>query len=157
MYPPDDSSPDVLIASCWTTAGPASPLDADQRSPIPFATRVAISADAGFAGFGITHADIVDLGNTIGLMEARDILRDNGIQFVELEMLMDWFTTGQSRKSSDVVRHDLLAAAETLPVRHIKVGATYGATPWPVSVIAHELRQLARQAADVGALIALEP
>lgn len=148
---------DVLIASCWTTAGATSPLDEDQRSRVGFASRVVITADAGFSGFGITHSDIVELDNTIGLAEARDILLDNGIQFVELEMLMDWFTTGQSRRSSDVVRRDLLAAAETLPVRHIKVGATYGTTSWPTNLIAHELYELARQAADVGALIALEP
>lgn len=148
---------EVLVASCWTTAGGTSPLDEDQRSLIPFATRVAITADAGFRGFGITHADIVELGNTIGLKEARDILLDKGIQFVELEMLMDWFTTGQSRTSSDRVRRDLLAATETLPVRHIKVGATYGTTSWPKDLIAHELNVLARQAADVGSRIAVEP
>ena len=56
-----------LIASCWTTAGAASPLDEDQRSPVPFATRVALAADAGFTGFGITHADILALSETMGL------------------------------------------------------------------------------------------
>lgn len=148
---------DVLIASCWTTAGATSPLDEDQRSRVGFATRVAVTADAGFRGFGITHADIVELDTTIGLAGARDILLDSGIQFVELEMLMDWFTTGQSRTSSDLVRRDLLAAAETLPVRHIKVGATYGTTFWPTNLIAHELKELASQASDVGARIAVEP
>lgn len=148
---------DTLLASCWTTAGATSPLDADQRSRVGFETRVVIAADIGFRGFGITHADIVELDNTIGLEEARDILLDHGIQFVELEMLMDWFTTGQSRTSSDLVRRDLLAAAQTLPVRHIKVGATYGAMSWPKDLIARELNELASQAADVGALIAVEP
>jgi len=148
---------DVLLASCWTTAGATSPLDEDQRSGVDFETRVAITADTGFRGFGITHADIVELDNSIGLEEARDILLDNGIQFVELEMLMDWFTSGQSRTSSDLVRRDLLAAAQILPVRHIKVGATYGITSWPTNLIAHELNELASQAADVGALIAVEP
>ena len=157
MNESESSVEQVLVASCWTTAGATSPLDEDQRSLIPFATRVAITADAGFRGFGITHADIVELGNTIGLAEARDILLDNGIQFVELEMLMDWFTTGQSRTSSDRVRRDLLAATETLPVRHIKVGATYGTTSWPKDLIAHELNVLASQAADVGSRIAVEP
>lgn len=157
MNPNGEHSPDVLIASCWTTAGPASPLDPDQRSPIPFTTRVEVTAEAGFGGLGITHADIVELDNTIGLAEARGILLDTGIQFVELEMLMDWFTTGPSRTSSNVVRRDLLSAAGTLPVRHIKVGATYSTTPWPTNLIARELKELASQAADVGARIALEP
>lgn len=146
-----------LIASCWTTAGPTSPLDADQRSTIPFATRVAVAADVGFTGFGITHADIVALSESIGLVQARDILIDSGITYVELEMLMDWFTSGTSREASDRVRGDLLAAAAVLPVRHIKVGSTYSAAPWPVTALAWELRLLAAQAADVGARVALEP
>ena len=151
------TAPEVLIASCWTTAGAASPLDEDQRSPVPFATRVAIAGEAGFAGFGITHADIVALRDTIGLSDARDILMSSGIAFVELEMLMDWFTTGPPRESSDRVRRDLLEAAEVLPVRHVKVGSTYGSMSWPATDIAKELRVLSSQAADVGARIALEP
>ena len=154
---PDDSEEVALIASCWTTAGAVSPLDEDQRSPVPFVTRVAIAADIGFTGFGITHADIVALGDTIGLGEARDILLDSGIQFVELEMLMDWFTTGPLRESSDRIRRDLLRAANTLPVRHIKVGSTYSSMDRPPDGIASELKLLCSQAADIGARIALEP
>lgn len=108
---------DVLLPSCWTTAGATSPLEEDQRSRVAFETRVAITADVGSCGFGITHADIVELDKTIGLEEARNILLNNGIHFVELETLMDWFTTSQSRTSSDLVRRDLLAAAEALPMR----------------------------------------
>ena len=93
----------------------------------------------------------------MGLDECRDIILDSGIQFVELEMLMDWFTTGSSRESSDRVRQDLLRAADTLPARHIKVGSTYGSIDWPMSGIAQELRLLSSQAADVGVRIALEP
>jgi len=148
---------EALIASCWTTAGAASPLDEDQRSPVPFATRVALAADVGFRGFGITHADILSLSETIGLDECRDIIVESGIQFVELEMLMDWFTTGSSRESSDRMRDDLLRASATLPVRHIKVGSTYGSIDWPMSGVAQELRLLSSQAADVGVQIALEP
>jgi sugar phosphate isomerase/epimerase len=154
---PSESNDVALIASCWTTAGAVSPLDEDQRSPAPFAARVGIAADVGFAGFGITHADIAALNDTIGLNAARDILADSGIQFVELEMLMDWFTIGPSREASDRIRYDLLRAATVLPVRHIKVGSTYGSMHWPMDGIAQELRILSSQAADVGVRIALEP
>lgn len=154
---PGDATTDALIASCWVTAGAVSPLDEDQRSPVPFATRVAIAAEAGFTGFGITHADIVALGESIGLDEARDILLESGIQFVELEMLMDWFTAGSLREHSDRIRRDLLHAAHTLPVRHIKVGSNYHSMDWPVDDMARELKLLSGQAADVGARIALEP
>ena len=56
------------------------------------------------------------------LQEMKKILVDNGIQYVELEFLTDWFLEGGRKQLSDIRKRNLLEAAEALAARHIKVG-----------------------------------
>ncbi|WP_223488977.1 hypothetical protein [Pseudomonas sp. A-RE-19] len=56
------------------------------------------------------------------------VLEKNGIKHVELEFLVDWYQSGEPRRQSDKVRHELLEAAKALGVRSIKItnfGPTY--------------------------------
>jgi sugar phosphate isomerase/epimerase len=55
----------------------------------------------------------------------KQIFDDNGITFVELEFLTDWFLEGERKKQSDLRKQSLLAAAEALGAHHLKIGDFY--------------------------------
>jgi sugar phosphate isomerase/epimerase len=156
MTAPGARHPD-LLASCWTTAGDTGPMTADERSPFPLRERIEAAARAGYTGFGIVHADLVEAQQSIGYPRLAELFRVNGIRHVELEMLNDWYASGAARATSDRVRQDLLRAATELRARHIKIGGDISGTPveWPTFVT--EFAALCRQAADAGTRIAFEP
>ena len=117
-----------LLASYWTIAGGALPHSDREFSPFDFQYRVEAAARAGFTGMGFWHADLEHILERRSLKEMRKILDDNGIKHVELEFLTDWFLDGERKKKSDLQRGKLLAAAEALGARHVKVGDFYRET-----------------------------
>jgi hypothetical protein len=80
-----------LLASYWSIAGGAWPHSDHEYSVYSFEDRVASAARAGFAGFGIWHADLERTLKSVPLGEMRRILEDHGMVHVELEFLMDWW------------------------------------------------------------------
>jgi len=156
MIVPDALDDVPLLASCWTTAGNAGPTRGDETSPWPLVRRVEAAAEAGWTGFGLVHADLVVAREELGLDGLRDLLLSNGIDYLELEMLNDWFATGERRAASDRVRRDLLEAAGELGARHIKIGTDIDAR-WSEERLVSEFRELCEQAAGKGTRIALEP
>lgn len=146
-----------LIAACWTSAGPAMPCTDDERSPIPIRERVAEAAAAGFTGFGIRHCDLPAIRDGIGYRELKSMLNDNGITIVELEYLEDWFTEGDLRQVADERRALLLVAAEALGARHIKTAGDFRNSEFNPERLAPHLLKLAKDAADVGTVVGLEP
>jgi sugar phosphate isomerase/epimerase len=150
------STPD-LLASCWTTAGDAGPMTADERSPFRLRDRIETAARTGYTGFGIVHADLVEARAAIGYPALRSFLAGNGIRHVEVEFLDQWHARGAERARSDAVRADLLQAAERLGARHIKVGGdiTSGPVRWDEFVA--DFWALCQDAADSGTRIAFEP
>jgi sugar phosphate isomerase/epimerase len=120
-------------------------------------------AAAGFTGIGFTINDLEAAEATYGLPQVRQLCDDLGLVHLEVELLEDWWTAGSRRGESDRTRSSLLAAAEVLGARQIKIGPDVevvdGAVR-PLGDVAHwaaELHQLAVQAADVGTRVALEP
>jgi len=150
------NAPELLV-SAWTSAGTALPLSSDERSPLTFLDRVRAASNAGFTGFGLLHADLVLAVEQYGLPDMRTILSDHGMEHLELEMLGDWFATGEARAGSDAVRKDLLKAAEVLQPRQIKAGADYAGRTWPFDEMVEEFVCLCGEAEDAGTRIALEP
>ncbi len=149
-----------LLAACWTSAGAcdARPDTPDDRSPLPIRRRVEAVAAAGFTGFGIRHGDLLRVEADPGFPAFRRMLDDHGLRILELEFLEGWFLPpGEPRAASDRARADLLRAAESLGARHIKVGADFAGGPFEAERMAPHLAELARQAADAGTRIALEP
>jgi hypothetical protein len=118
-----------LLASCWTSAGDVMPARGPDHSPLPIRTRIEAVAAAGYVGFGLTRQDLVRARDSIGLGTLATMLRDNGIRYVQLEWLTDWWTSGAARAASDRVRADLFEAAPILGVDHIKVGADDDGVP----------------------------
>ena len=149
-----------LLCSCWTSAGRTGPMFKDQRGRFPLRDRIRQASEAGFTGFGFVHADLIQArdDHEMGYPALRALLGEHGITVVEVEMLNDWFTTGDERRASNAVRQDLLDAAVALGARHIKAGGHMGAGhPVPWEVIVAEFAELGRQAAALGIKVALEP
>ena len=145
-----------LLASCWTSAGDVMPARGADYSPIPIQTRIEATAAAGYVGFGLTRPDLVRARDSIGLGTLAKMLRDNGIRYVQLEWLTDWWTTGAARAASDRVRADLFGAAPILGVDHIKVGADDNGVPVEYEVLCEGFDRLADDAKSAGVRIAFE-
>ena len=150
-----------LIASYWTIAGDVYPMAPNEISPFPFEKRVEVAARAGYRGLGLLHADLMAVSNRLGLSEMRRILDANGIHHVELEFLSDWYAQGPARAESDIVRKDLLEAAEALSARCIKIAPSIDepsiddvALDMPRMI--ESFAALSREAAKYGTSIALE-
>jgi sugar phosphate isomerase/epimerase len=152
----NDPAVPALIATCWTSAGDAAPLREDETSPLPIADRIAAIAQTGWDGIGLVHADLVRARDTIGYGELSRMIDQAGIDIVEVEFLNDWWTTGEERAVSDLVRAELFEAAAALGAYHIKVGAGMTENPLPLATIASAFRDLADEAADAGIRLALE-
>jgi sugar phosphate isomerase/epimerase len=144
-----------LIASYWTLAGGAEPHTDHEYSVFDFKDRVEACAKAGFRGFGIWHADLLHTLKRRPLTEIKRILDDNGMKHIEVEFLGDWFLTGERKKQSDLVKQDLLAAAEALGARHIKVGDFFH-TDTPMPQVIDSFAALCRDAAAHGTKVVYE-
>ena len=81
-----------LMSLYWTTAG-VLPWYAE-ISRFDFKDRVEAAARAGFKGIGIWHTDLEHDMLHRSLKEMKMILDDNGMQYLELEFLTDWFVDG---------------------------------------------------------------
>lgn len=145
-----------LLATCWTTAGAATPLPGDQRSPIPIRERVEAAAAAGFQGVGLLHADLMPALDEYGVRGLRALLDDNGMVDLELELIVDWWAAGPARAESDRVRHDLFTAAGALGARHVKVAPDVADGPWERDRWVAEFAGLAAGAAEAGTRVGLE-
>ncbi|EFL20583.1 sugar phosphate isomerase/epimerase [Streptomyces himastatinicus ATCC 53653] len=145
-----------LLATCWTTAGDAAPGRDDQRSPLTLRERAEAAGAAGFTGFGLLYADLVEAERAYGLAGIRSLLEDNGLVHLELELLVDWWADGPRRAASDAVRRDLLRTAEALGAHHIKIGPDVEDRPWDPDAWAEEFAALAAEADGVGARLGIE-
>ncbi len=146
-----------LLASGWTTAGPAVPFAATQVSPIDIEQRIRLARAAGFRGFGLAHADLLAVREGIGYPTLRLMLADHGLVHVEVETLGNWFADDERRPAADRVRHDLLEAAEALSARQIKAEGDQVDTDRPQERMVADFHALGEQAEAVGTRIAFEP
>jgi sugar phosphate isomerase/epimerase len=103
-----------LLAAYFTISGDIYPLGPTEISPFPFRDRVEAAARAGYRGIGLHHADTMHTADKIGLPEMRRILDGNGIKYVELEFLLDWFDEGERRQESDKMRREIFSVAAAL-------------------------------------------
>jgi sugar phosphate isomerase/epimerase len=142
-----------LMNVYWTTAG-LYPGDGE-ISRFDFKDRVEAAARAGFKGIGIWHTDLEHILLHRTLKEMKMILDDNGIKYVELEFLTDWFLEGARKAESDSRKRRLLEASEALQAKHIKIGDFYN-TECPMPRIIEAFAALCKEAEDFGATIGFE-
>ncbi len=145
-----------IIASYWSVAGDRFPGCGNESSPLSFHERYETAAKLGFRGAGFIHQDLLAAERTIGYNELHRILTANGIDDIEVEILHDWFADGKRRVVSDAMRSDLLAAAEIMGARHIKIAGDFHGEHYPIDRMAEEFAILCEQAANVGALVGIE-
>lgn len=144
-----------LLASYWTIAGRTFPHTDREYSPFDFKDRVEAAAAAGFKGFGLWHADIDHILQRRTLQEMKSILDHNGMKYVELEFLTDWFLEGERKTQSDLRKQKLLRAAEVLGAKHIKVGDFYR-EKFSMPRLVESFARLCEEAAKHGAKIGFE-
>lgn len=145
-----------LLASHWAVAGDTYPGGPTEVSSFTIEDRIQVSAEAGFVGMGLLHADLLAIEERIGLSRLGKLLDAAGMRHIEVECLINWFADGDVRAASDRQRADLLRAAEALGARHIKVNGDLEGRQWPADRLADEFARLCAQADDVGAMVAIE-
>ena len=145
-----------LIASAFTVAGAVAPLAGDTTSPHSLAERARATAAAGYVGIGLANDDLDKLIAEHGHAEIRAILADSGLEYLEFEVLLDWFAEGERRIASDIERNKLLDAAEKLGAYQIKIGGDITGSSWPLERMQASFAELARQAGDAGTKVSIE-
>lgn len=154
-----------LYAAYFTLAGDVYPFGPTEVSPFPFKDRVEAAARAGWKGIGLIHEDIQATDAEIGMKEMRNILEQNDMKHVELEFLPDWFRADDRREGSDKFRREILAMAEALGARDVKIAPGLGRdiahpsadelTP-PIDRMTEAFAQLCKDAAEHGTGIVME-
>jgi sugar phosphate isomerase/epimerase len=142
-----------LMNLYWTTSGLR--LGEGTISRFPFRSRVESAAKAGFVGIGLWHTDLEHIQAGMTLREMKRIMDDNGIVYLELEFLTDWFAEGGRKAESDAIKRRLLEASAALGAKHIKIGDFYG-EGCPMQRAVDAFGELCGEARDYGATIGFE-
>jgi len=152
-------SPFDFVASYWTIAGDARLRlrGGTDYSSLDLRERIETASASGYRGIGFHSRDLQHWSDRYAAADVRRLLDDNGIGYVELEILREWFVTGPAREESDRTRRELLAIASELPIDHIKVGSSFGPHRWPTEHIAEEFATLCAEFAQLGTRVGLEP
>jgi sugar phosphate isomerase/epimerase len=113
-----------LLGLYWTVSGPVEVHAGREWSLFDWADRCAQARKVGFSGLGIWHADLQHILETRTLREMKQDFDDNGLRYLELEFLMEWFLDpgDERRRASDEIRALLFDAANAFGAHHIKVG-----------------------------------
>ena len=137
-----------LVGLYWTVSGPVEVHVGREWSLFDWADRCAEARKVGFSGIGIWHADLQHVLETRGLAEMKTAFDDNGLRYLELEFLMDWFVDpgDPRREASDEMRKLLFEAAAAFGAHHIKVGNIPG-TPCELPQLAERFAELCADAA----------
>lgn len=142
-----------LMCLYWTTAGiyPGR----GEISRFDFRDRVQAAARAGFTGIGIWHTELEHILQFRTLKEMKKILDDNGVKYLELEFLTDWFLDGARKVESDSRKRRLFEASEALHAKHVKVGDFYNET-CVMPRLVEAFAALCEEAENYGATIGFE-
>ena len=138
-----------LLGLYWTISGPVEVHVGREWSLFDLADRCEHASRAGFKGIGLWHADLEKVLETRSLSEVKQLLDDNGLEYLELEFLMDWFLDlgDERRDASDTVRAQLFEAAAALDAHHVKVGNIPG-TPCELSQLTERYGELCADAVE---------
>ena len=146
------------IASFFTLAGDTrlAALGGTEISPHDLRRRIEVAGATGYTGFGFADRDLRYWSERYPLTEIRMTLDDCGITVVEIEMLSGWHLEGEQRAASDALQAEMLAWAEALGARHIKVCADLGGAETSHAKFVEDFGVLCAAAAGVGVTVALE-
>jgi len=137
-----------LLGLYWTVSGPVEVHVGREWSLFDWADRCAEARTVGFSGLGIWHADLQHVLETRSLSDMKQAFDGNGLRYLELEFLMDWFLDAddERRRASDEIRALLFDAAAELGAHHIKVGNIPG-VPCGIPQLSERFGELCADAA----------
>ncbi|MDB5702386.1 MAG: sugar phosphate isomerase/epimerase [Sphingomonadales bacterium] len=144
-----------LVAAFYTLAG-FRPFESAGPSPHPLRLRIEAAARAGYSGIGVDCVDLAASVAEYGHAGIKAMLADNGLDFFEVEGLGDWFAAGAAREASDVVRRNVLMAAERIGVSHVKLTGNVVGRSVPAATMRAEFARFCANAADAGTRATLE-
>lgn len=145
-----------LIAAYWTVAGDVYPTAPSEVSPFSFQHRVEAVAQAGYKGLGLVYADLMATVDKVGYKEMRRILDENCIKYFEIEILENWYKTGEFRRASDKVRREMLEVAAEVGVNTIKLGSSISDEPLNIELMTENFAEIADQAQQTDTAIMIE-
>jgi sugar phosphate isomerase/epimerase len=147
-----------FIASYWTLAGNVVPLGPPEQeaSPHDFRERVEVAARLGYSGVGLMRSDLLQIRRQYDWGAMRSILAESGMKYLELEFLVGWIAEGEEYAQAEIVFDDMLAAAQALDVRHLKIGPDMNAKAWPMQRMIERFGGLCDKAAACGTDVVLE-
>ena len=87
----------------------------------------------------------------------RTILAEYGMKYLELEFLIGWIAEGEEYAQAEIALDDMLAAAQALDVRHLKIGPDMHAKKWAMQRMIDRFGRLCDKAAVYGTAVVLEP
>jgi sugar phosphate isomerase/epimerase len=149
------SGPHRIIAAYFTLAGDLMPFAGLDPSPFDLPARADAAARAGYVGLGLETSDLIACVERHGHAGIKAILRDAGLDYFELEVLLDWFAEGDARVVADRNKDILMRAAGEIGAAQIK--ALGGPIDRPIdSRMIDAFGGLCREAAAVGTNINLE-
>ncbi len=138
-----------LLALYWTVSGPVEVHGGREWSLFDLADRCEQAARAGFKGIGIWHADLEHVLETRTLSDVKGLLDSNGLEYLELECLLDWFLDpgDERRRVADATRELLFEAAAALDAHHIKVANIFS-RPCELPLLTERYAELCAEAAQ---------
>jgi sugar phosphate isomerase/epimerase len=138
-----------VLGLYWTVSGPVEVHVGREWSLFDFRERCEQAARVGMKGIGIWHADLEHVLESRTLPELRAIFDDAGLEYLELEFLMEWFLDpdDERRQASERTRALLWEAAAALPAHHVKVGNIPG-TPCDIDLLGERYAELCADAAE---------
>jgi sugar phosphate isomerase/epimerase len=150
------NTPARLIATYFTLAGDVIPLGGNMASPHSLRARAEAASRAGDVGLGMAVDDLVQAIDRHGFAGIRAILGDNGIEYLEFEALLDWFSDGERRANSDRTRKLLLDSAAKLGAFQIKAIGDMSGGDWSNGHMATDFASLCDEADGAGCQVAIE-
>jgi sugar phosphate isomerase/epimerase len=143
------NSRDALLALYWTTSGPVEVHGGREWSLFDLADRCEQASRAGFKGIGLWHADLEHVLESRTLADVKRLLDDNGLEYLELECLLDWFLDpdDERRQAADSTRELLFEAAAVLDAHHIKVANIFS-RPCELPLLTERYAELCAEAAE---------
>lgn len=146
-----------LLAAYWTIAGDTYPGAPSEISPHSLQARVEAAAKAGWRGMGLVYADLLHNVEKMGLPTMRNLFKDNGIKFLEVEFLTDWHLQGAPRAASDKIRDELLEIAGELGAHNLKVaGGLFEEGPPDIALMRDSFAILCDRAQPYGVNVVIE-
>ncbi|MFV5504075.1 MULTISPECIES: sugar phosphate isomerase/epimerase family protein [unclassified Acinetobacter] len=146
-----------LLAAYWTLAGNVYPGAPTEISPYTLQERVEAASKAGWKGIGLVLKDLQATLEKSSLADIRQLFKDNDIKYFELEILLDWYLSGEERKVSDYERSKMIELGAELGMCNLKVGAKpFENSPNTLENMSAEFSKLCKEVAQVNANVALE-